>query len=246
MLRGFDTDTVLTESIIVAAIAADMGRFGRYLKNLTIGEVALCAKHGAALWLIAEGEGDLSTMEQGTPRGRSDGVAAAAQTIKLGGVPESVPIFAAVDFGAVGMTQIDDIVAYMVGFEEGCAPNALGVYGDGDVLMSLPSAKGYVAGADGWPGTAALLANPPANIALVQHTTVTMFGINIDPADILDESVLWYPITVAQVPEPSTPLPASKRALQAALNEAGASLQVDGIWGALSEAALAAYLARLP
>jgi Domain of unknown function (DUF1906) len=240
VLEGFDTDTNLTEDIIVTAVAAGQGRFGRYLKNLTATEVVLCAKHGAGLWLIAEGMGDLATMEQGASRGQTDGAAAAKMATALG-VPEGTMIFAAVDFGAIGMTQIEEVDTYMGGFAIGCAPYQRGIYGDGDVLSSL-TAKGYVAGADGWPGTGALLANPSPNIALVQHAPTQMFGIEVDPVDVLDESVLWFPQApapvVAAVP---AVLPASKTALQAALG-----IKTDGIWGPVSEAALDSYVAQLP
>ena len=239
MLKGFDTDTVLTEAVVLNAVKAGMGRFGRYLKNLTAAEVALCAKYGASLWLISENLGDLATVAQGLPRGRVDGAAARLAAAALG-APATVPIFAAVDFNAVGSTQIGEVDNYMDGFAVGCSPYPLGVYGDGDVVQSLSKDHGYIAGADAWAGTAAILADPAANvdIDLIQHATVTMFGISVDPVDVLDSSVLWSPgVTVIPI---TAEIPTVLN-LQRALNAWGAGLTEDGIYGPRCAAALAKY-----
>ena len=190
--KGYDTATRLTEPVIIASLTAGYIAAGRYLKTLTAAEVALCARHGFGLWLISEGMGNLATIEQGTPRGQHDGAAAKALAEALE-APDTAPIFAAVDFDAVGSQEIADVEAYMGGFARGCAPYPQGDYGDGDVVTSLPKSRGYIAGADGWAGTKAVLANPPPNLALVQHVTIMFAGISIDPVDILDESVLWFP-----------------------------------------------------
>jgi hypothetical protein len=244
--KGFDADTYLTDAIVEAAMVAGCIAAGRYLKNLQPAEVAVCARHGFKLWLIYEGMGDLATIEQGAPRGQKDGALAKSQALALG-APTTIPIFAAVDFGATGGTQIADVDAYMGGFASGCAPYPQGDYGDGDVILSRPNSKGYVAGADGWSKTEAILADPPANLAIVQHAPANLYGINVDPCDILDESVLWAP--TPGVPKPTTITTlrvgssgAPVAALQDALTSAGFPVHPDdGDYGPATKAAVEAY-----
>lgn len=236
MQKGFDADVHLTDELVEQAIAAgDIGA-GLYTKVVDANDIAIAARHRFGLWFIYEGMGDLETMEQGAARGQSDGARAAA-VLKALGVPETVPIFAAADFGAIGSTQIADVDQYMSGFAQGCAPYPQGNYGDGDVITSLPNSPGYVAGADGWSGTEALLANLPAHVALIQHAPVDAFGISIDPCDIVNDKVLWFPAGAAQTTAPVV-IPTAEQ-MQAALG-----VTVDGEWGPASQAALAAYYAR--
>jgi hypothetical protein len=188
--------------------------------------------------------GDLATVEQGNARGVSDGTLAAKCAIQLG-APPTTPIFAAVDFDAAGSQEIGDIDQYMDGFAIGCSPYPQGDYGDGAVLSSMPHSLGFLAGADGWSGTEAYIASGAA--ALVQHASTTLFGIDVDPVDVIDESVLWFPkataVTSPLIPPIATAMP-SLAALQSGLNANGASLAVDGIWGPATAAAMAAYYER--
>jgi hypothetical protein len=228
--KGFDTDTPLTQAAITAAKSAGYIAAGRYLKNLTPAEVALCSKNQFGLWLIFEGEGSQETFQEGNQRGKADG-ATAYQQAKALGVPPGCTIFFAVDYDALA-GDIAKITDYATGFVSNLGEYKYGVYGDGTVLSSLPDAPGYVAGADGWDGTEAYLATGKA--ALIQHATVELAGISMDPVDIIKTDVLWVPEASAT----TTPIPTAAQ-LQAALG-----ISTDGIWGPQSQAALASYYAK--
>lgn len=233
MSKGFDSDTQLTLTVIQRAQTAGLVAAGRYTKNLLPNEVALCRQRGFGLWMIAEGMGDLATMQRGQASGLADGRVAMTQANLLG-APTSVPIAAAVDFDAAS-ANLADIDAYMAGFAMGIAPRPLLVYADGAVMTStLPAGtRAYVAGASGWEGTAAYLAKNRAP-ALVQHAEVQMFGIGVDLVDINDESVVWFPETA--VLSGAQPVMPDLSTLQQALG-----VTVDGLWGSQTAAAIARY-----
>ena len=248
MQKGYDTDTELTAAVVDASLAAGYVGAGRYLKNLQPLEVGICKAKGFKLWSISEGMGDAATMALGYARGYDDGVAAAALAKRLA-QPAGTPIFAAVDYDAVGSTDIGNVDGYMSGFAAGCVPYTMGVYGDGAVLSSLPGYAAYVAGADGWAGTEAYLASTN-NAALVQHATIEFAGISIDPCDIYDESVLWIPAGAQPAPTPAPPTSGpiipmlALTDLQRTLNSLGYDLAVDGIWGSETAAAVASYYGK--
>lgn len=251
--KGFDCDTHLTAAIIQAAKAAGHIAAGRYLKNLTAAEVALCRQYDFGLWLIAEGMGDRATLRRGRAGGISDAAVQVRQALALG-VPGAVPIASAVDFDAVA-DDLPLVDAYMDGFASLISPHPLVVYGDGAVLTShLPAGtRAYVAGAGGWEGTQAYLAQTKMP-ALVQHPTAAMFGISVDPVDINDESVIWYPArddaaTATGGRQQETPVQTSMpplKSLQRTLIALGYQIDADGVWGRQTEGALSDYYSQNP
>lgn len=247
MTNGFDCDVHLSGLLVQDAKAGGIVAIGRYLKNLLPSEVAYCKQYGMGLWLIYEGMGDAATMSGGYARGLSDGHIAARQA-NLIGAPTSVPIAAAVDFGAE-TADLSDIDAYMSGFAVGIAPRGLMVYGDGDVLTShLPAGtKAYVAGAGGWPGTHGFLAVNKSP-ALVQHPPATLFGIDTDPCDVNDMTVIWFPAGQAPVVVVPSQAPATPPAVSVmpALKDLQAAVGVtaDGVWGPVTAEAVASYYSQ--
>jgi hypothetical protein len=248
-INAFDMTSQLTGTIIREAQAAGMTACGRYIsgggdwKHLTQAEVTLCAADKFSLWLIDEGTGSLTQFEGGETAGAEAGKAAAAVATAFG-APGGTPIFVGVDFAA-DASAVPAIKAYMSGYQRGCLPYRAGLYADGLVASAVPSAVGdFVPGASGWPGTAAYLTS--GKVALIQHMSVTQFGVSIDQVELIDPGVLWSPGGIAvPVPTPTpTPVVNPMPALSAAQAFLGAT--VDGIWGPQTAAAFEAYYRENP
>lgn len=254
--KGFDTDTILTERVIIAAKAAGIVAIGRYAKNAQRSEIDLCAKYKMGLFWIAEGMGDAKTMTLGHEGGAALAVRTKKQLDALG-VPDTVVVYTAVDYDA-GEPDVPAISNHKLGFAEGMAPRRIDLYADGAILTPLSNGRGFVAGAGGWKGTSAFLETGRA--ALIQHVPTTMFGVDADPVDILDESVIWYPggdaenadSIPAQQRRP-VPTPAPLSAIQPSLSDTQTALQalghykgrVDGQWGPRTAEAVILYIGEM-
>lgn len=241
MIKGFDTDSHLTREVITEALAAGDRAAGRYLKNLTPDEVQLCKELGFGLWLIDEKMGDWAYFQNTS--GHAAGTAAAQAALALG-APAGSWIANAVDFDA-SATQIPVIDSFMLAYEKGL--DELGmkllVYGSGLVeTEALPEgAKAYLACAGGWAGTRSY---PKQTAALVQHLPATKYGLDVDPCDIQDESIIWWPAGAkpqeneAQV-VPPTEVPFVMPKLSDM--QRATFTNPDGLWGPLTARALANY-----
>lgn len=246
-LKGCDLATRLTPRLISNLQARGYVAAGRYTKSLTKAELEACRFANFGLWFIHEGEGDLATMTQGQTRGRADGIAA-VEALRALGISAGT-VFSAVDFPATGL-QLKIVTGYELGFAGSVAPLLAGLYGDGEVLQNAdPTTKCYLAGATGWPGFDAFLASGRA--AIVQKSTITIASAPIDPCDIYDTSVVWWPnrtVPVAQPSQPEKPAPLPSQLHMPAL----ATLQqwliadskltpgsADGIWGPITASAIA-------
>lgn len=246
MIRGLDAATVLTP-YASAIRAAGIAHVGRYLKSLTVGEVAALHAAGLGLWLIFESTADRALA--GASAGSADGVTAARQAQALG-APPSTAIAATVDLDP-SVAQLPQVLAYLDVFRSSSSRRGL-TYACGAVL-SRDAGTPWLAGAIGWSGSRAYYATKAA--AIVQgpqvnaHATATWEGgtwpalpFAYDP-DLLarDDFGLWLPPTATTAPIPQSTVP-SARTIQATLVTAGYSPgPVDGVWGPSSAAALAAY-----
>jgi len=215
-MKGFDTPDQLTSTALDLATADGQKAVGRYIsgggqwKHLTAAEVRLCEAKGFALWFIDEGTGDAAQFASGEAGGLAAGKKAAQAAIALG-APEGIPIYVGVDFDA-GARDVSNIAAYMRGYKAGCAPFKAGMYADGYVASAVPTDVGdFMPGASGWQDSADYINS--GNVAILQHPPTKMFGLDIDPCDVLDESVLWRvgaaatsaPVAPAAPPPPLTP-----------------------------------------
>jgi hypothetical protein len=217
--KGADCDANLTDEICAAAVTSGIVAFGRYSKNLTVAEVALCTKYNLGLWLISEpGDGGWDRISQGAPEGGRDAATAIAQA-KAVGFPTGLPIFAAFDFSAAE-ANIKASQSYMDG-QGGYADimHTAGyksaMYADGLIQTSVATdCGGYVPGASAWAGSAAYLTSGRAT--LVQHPTITFAETEIDPVDIYDTSVIWFPAPPQAAVQPQPPAAAPPAAAPAA------------------------------
>ena len=244
MSKGFDADTQLTQATAARFVAAGYVAAGRYLKNLTMTEVAACAQAGLKLWLIDEGYGDAVVFARGTAGGLADGGKAKDRADALDAPPGSV-IFFAIDYDA-GQGDVANIKAYYGGYAAACAPYRAGMYADGLIASQVPTPVGdYLPGASGWAGTKDYIAS--GKVALLQHPPATVLGLDVDPVDILDESVLWDPATnVVPTPAPAPtpePAPPDDTDPMPDLKVAQAYLGVtaDGVYGPITAAAFEDY-----
>jgi hypothetical protein len=235
MSNGFDTDAPITAQNAKRCVAAGYVAAGRYLKNLTLAEIAACGQAGLKLWLIDEGTGSQAVFARGASGGQTDGTAAKSRAAALG-APSGAVIYFAVDFDTQ-QSDVANIQAYYPAYKAAVAPYRAGMYADGLVASQVPTDVGaYLPGAMGWAGSEAYLKS--GKVALVQGLPTAFFGMDADPVDIRDESVLWDTRTPA--PPVLNPMPALKVA-QAYLNTLGAGLVVDGVWGPHTDAAFAKY-----
>jgi hypothetical protein len=238
---GFDCDVHLTTSVLSAAKAAGYVAAGRYLKNLSMPEVSACAASGFGLWLIYETTGSSQFFQQGEEGGAYSGGVAMAQAKALG-APASSVIYVAVDYDAAA-GDISFIQPWMTAFQAACLPYALGTYADGAIASQLHTAPGdYVPGASGWEGTQQYLLS--GRVALIQHPSANLFGIDTDPVDIVDPSVIWYPALAGRgAPAPPEPAPAAPTFVMPKLTDLQGFLGVvvDGIYGDQTAAAIQAY-----
>lgn len=247
-INGFDTPDQLTQSAAETAKSEGFTRVGRYVsggggwKHLTEAEVAVCKAVGLDLFLIDEATGDAAQFASGRDGGLAAGQRAAVALRALN-VPEGTPIFVGVDFDA-GQGDVENITNYMAGYKEGVAPYKAGMYADGLIASQVPSEVGdFVPGAGGWEGTKEYLQS--GKVAIIQHPPTNMFGLDADPCEILDESVLWKLSgeSLAKAPNPapssdSNPWPDLKIG-QAYLQEKGLYTgQVDGVVGPLTLGAI--------
>jgi Domain of unknown function (DUF1906) len=244
-LLGCDLASRLTPTLIRSLQSRGYVAAGRYTKSLTKAEIAACVANDFGLWFIHEGEGDLATMQLGQARGRADGIVA-VESLRALGINEAV-VFSAADFPATA-DQVKIVTAYELGFASAVAPHTPGLYGDGVVLQATdPTTKCYLAGAKGWPGYDEFLASGRA--AIVQRSTITVAGIEIDPCDIYDTGVIWWPNGTVVQPITSNPKPADPATkhmpalatLQQWLIADGQlpANSADGIWGPRTATAVA-------
>lgn len=246
-LSGFDADTLLTEAQMTRVMSAGYSAMGVYFTKSAIfpgmsAFIGLCAKHGFRMWLIDEGMGNAAVFAHGSAGGRIDGQRAAGIAKRLG-VPTGTPIYFAIDYAA-GEADIPNISAYYAGYKEGCVGYKVGMYADGLIASAVPTDVGdYVPGASGWPGTAEYLKS--GKVALIQHPPAAFFGMDADPVEIIDESVLWSPSAVAAPVVATTPIipisvalfsPPSVIAWQQHLG-----ITADGIYGPETAAAIEHY-----
>ena len=243
-INAFDTPHQLTSAVVSAAMTAGRIAAGRYIssggswKHLTTAEVSLCKSTGFGLFLIDEGAGDAAQFATGDVGGQAMGTAAAKAAAALG-VPAGTPIFIGVDFAA-DEDAIPDITSYKNGYAKGCAPYVPGMYADGLIASAVATDVGdFVPGASAWPGTRDYLKS--GKIALIQHPPVRMFGIDIDPVEVVDSSVLWFPGKAAFPPTPVSVMPDLKAA-QAELQAKGLyDGALDGVWGSRTESAFVRF-----
>lgn len=211
-INAFDTPDQLTPASIKDAKADAVIAVGRYIsgggswKHLTAAEVAACRSMGMKLWLIDEGTGSAAQFAAGEAAGKAAGVQAAIVANAFG-VPAGTAIFVGVDYDA-GEADVANITNYMKGYKAGCAPYKAGMYADGLIAMKVPTDVGtFVPGAGGWNGTKEYLA-AGKNIAIIQHPPVKAYGLDTDPCEVRDTSVLWTPGAPAPAPvEPPEPVP---------------------------------------
>lgn len=247
MLIGFDADQ---DCAPVAQLAAAKGvRFVcRYLKNLSTDEVRALLAAGLAVVLIFE-----STAERalaGLVAGAADGAKAASQTLALA-APAGTAIYATADFDCTADQQ-PAALTYFAAFKKALAgAYKLGVYANGAVCVAAAE-RGiadytWVAGGRGMRGTKNFIAlGKPTIVQDVGDARGLSLGIGIDSDTAMADDFGGWSATPAQAAAPASPAPQpvaipAARDMQAALNAAGAALDVDGIWGPMSAAALAAY-----
>lgn len=251
-ISGFDADTLLTEAQMTRVMSAGYTAMGVYFTKSAIFSgmpafVQLCAKHGFRLWLIDEGMGNAAVFARGNAGGQADGRHAASMARDLG-VPAGTPIFFAIDYAA-GESDVANISAYYAGYKQACAPYKAGMYADGAIASAITTDVGdYVPGASGWPGTAEYLKS--GKVALIQHPPGPFFGMDADPVEIIDESVLWAPSAVA-TPVVSGPVVATTpiTPVSVALPPLGPLVTVqqflgitaDGVYGPETAAAIEHY-----
>lgn len=248
MLKACDLGIQLTTTLINELKSQGYAAAGLYTKHLDITQIFNAKQSQFGLFIIHEGMGNVATFAQGAARGQADGKSAYNICSDLK-VPVGTTIFSAVDFPATS-SQAAMILAYAAGFSNGCGVYNFGQYADGAILeLEPPGVKTYVAGASSWPGTAKYLAEGKA--ALVQHPPVKLpSGVEIDPVDVIDERVIWWPggkpdgVSPAQ-PSPAAgimPMPASITALQRQLALRGFDPgPIDSIRGPHTQAALLAW-----
>jgi Domain of unknown function (DUF1906) len=239
-MHGFDTDSPLSSAQVQQAVVAGYGCVGRYIKNLTTAEVGRVHGGGMGLWLIDETSGNWSYFSGGTASGTQRGKIAKAAAIALG-YPSGQWIANAVDFDA-DEDQVATIDEFMVAYQAAIAPYRLLTYGSGLIESSAlpPGAKAYLACAGGWEGTRGYDAS---KAAIVQHLPATLFGLDVDPCDINDESILWLPTGAPSVPAAVIDIPPAIE-LQRSLIANGYDIAPDGKWGGESGAALESYFSR--
>ena len=169
-MLGLDADQDLSRW--AAAIGdGGIGLVLRYLKNLTVTEVA--ALHGAGLLVGLIFETGAERALLGAAAGEEDGVLALRQAQALG-APPSVGIYATVD-DDVGAAQLAAVEAYFLAFG-GCLRGKarLGAYGSGLVLRTVKAELSWLAGASGWTGSGWFLVG--GSPAIVQGPTLETGG----------------------------------------------------------------------
>jgi glycoside hydrolase-like protein len=246
-INGFDTPDQLTAKIISDAKNAKHIAAGRYIsgggawKHLTATEIALCKAANFGLWLIDEGAGNKEQFATGLDGGHKAGSALAKVANQLG-VPAGTPSFVGVDYSA-DQEDVTNIHNYMIGYAASCVPYKAGMYADGLIASQVPTAVGdFVPGALGWPGTVQYLKT--GKVALIQHLPTTMFGIDVDPVEILDQSVLWFPGGSNGLPATNTDNSSSSSGVSTSAIDKIKQIQTilgvtaDGIFGRKSYAAL--------
>ena len=165
---------------------------------------ANCAATGFKVWLIDEGMGNAAVFARGEAGGFSDGTRASTIATMLD-IPKDVPIYFAIDYDA-GQSDVANIKAYLAGYQQGAMPHPVGMYADGLIASECPTAVGdYVPGASGWNGTAEYLKS--GKVAIIQHPPSTFFGLDADPCEVIDQSVLWQPMGASNVTAGATPAP---------------------------------------
>ena len=237
-INAADLDSPITQAYIDAAKAAGHIAAGQYLKHMSPAVVALAAKNEFGIWLIDEGWGNAAVFARGAAGGALDGRAAAAKMQALG-APEGTVVYFAIDYGA-GASDLPAIQAYYTAYALAAATYHVGMYADGFIASNVSTPVGdYLPGASGWPGYAAYAAG--SHVAILQHAEGTLFGYDVDPCEVRDTSVLWFPKAAAAAavvaPTPQSVLPS----LGLAQIELGVA--ADGVWGPETAEAFARHYA---
>jgi len=235
MMRGFDVDQDVGH--LAAQIkAAGYDFVGRYLKNLTVGEMRALSAAGISIVSIWERSGGRDSLNRG--QGVVDGTNARAWALDLG-QPKGSAIYSAIDYDAP-VADWPEIADYFGAFNNALARDyECGAYGNGLMLGRLLDTgiidRAYLAGASGWYGSAGF-----TKWDIRQHPTITdqTLGIEIDPCEAVDDDFGAWMLALEPSQMPTVP---SALELQKALNAAGATLVEDNVWGPRSAAALAAY-----
>lgn len=207
-INGFDADMLPSKSQMSRAMTAGYIAMGVYFTKNAIYEgmpdfIANCTALGFKMWLIDEGAGSKAVFARGAAGGNVDGKRA-AQMAQNVGIPAGTPIFFGIDFNAQ-QSDVANIRDYLTGYQGACLPYKAGMYADGLVASQVPTAVGdYIPGASGWAGTAAYLKS--GKVALIQHPPSEFLGMDADPVEIVDESVLWAPGQKAAVPTAEPPV----------------------------------------
>ena len=238
MKRGFDTDTPLSDRVIAQAIADGYSAAGRYLRNVTTAEIVRI-RAALGLWLIDETAGNWTYFSGGYAAGMQRGHAArlTAQALSY---PLGAYIASAVDFDATP-AQVSVIDRFLAGYTDGLGSYRLLVYGSGLVESSSlpPGAKAYLACASGWSGTRGY---DVSKAALVQHLPANRWGIAIDPVDINDDAVVWWPAGAPASPVVPVSVMPNLKAAQAELQAKGLyDGALDGVWGSRTESAFVRF-----
>lgn len=157
LTRGLDAATILTP---YAQRIADAGfsLVGRYLKSLSIAEIAAIHGAGLGLWLIEESTAARALAGAGA--GKDDGAKAIARAQALG-APKGAAIFPTVDTDVLP-SQLPVVAGYIVAFAAICGAAGYscgGPYACGDVHTYLAENATtavwapWLAGAMGWSGS---------------------------------------------------------------------------------------------
>jgi peptidoglycan hydrolase-like protein with peptidoglycan-binding domain len=156
LVRGLDAATILTP---YARTIADngFGNVGRYLKSLTVAEVAALHAVGLGVWLIFETTATRAL--DGGPAGSVDGARSALQAQALG-APPGTAIYTTVDIDP-SVAQLAAVSAYFAAYAAALGPYKLGGYADGAVLDKTHPQYPWLSGAMGWQGSRQYLAAHP-------------------------------------------------------------------------------------
>lgn len=243
MIKGFDTAQPILQRHI-GALQDNEARFvGRYYsyndeKNLSPEEALRLTGGGIAIVSVFEAKGDRYASFD-AQHGRQD----AAQALRLAGAcgqPLGTAIYFAVDFDASEDELAGGVRQYFQAVQAGIAGRyRIGVYGSGlacRILGNLGIATLFwLSGARGWAESRSF-----TRWHIRQGGTTTILDLSLDVDDAVDGDFGQW--RRAGVPTPAVITIPSAREMQTALAAQRLyTATVDGIWGPLSQAALAAY-----
>jgi len=216
-------------------------------KNLTAPERD--ALHAAGLGILLVWENLKGDPLSGAALGKDHGAEAAHQATVLG-YPKGLPIYAAVDMDTLNGVQTIQIVAYLGEFAK--QVQAAGFKCGGYIGSRLWWAARGVFDAD--PIRPAASSWSPASImwspAIRQGNTAVIGGGAVDMDWTTTNVDVWLPRQIPDPPAPGQPLPKTVRQgdrslvtalVQNRLNVHGYHVQVDGIFGLQTKAAVIAF-----